>query len=219
MPRCSNCSAPLPAKSIICAYCNTRNDIDLTPIHKEKRLPFVPSDRYCPSCTITLDSIDVGNKTRFMVEKCPECYGLFFDNGELDRLLEDSVKSSYYIDHHKLHSLLQNPRHRDKVTYRHCPVCDQLMRRENYKGHSGVIMDICHNDGVWLDAGEFKQIQEWIAVGGLNNPSRQEIDKRHLHENRKNRKRAEQNHRADSKRNKKTTPLPDPYFDLLSMLF
>ncbi len=218
MPRCSSCSAPLPAKSIICAYCGTRNDIDITPVHKEKRLPSVPSDRYCPDCAITLESIDIGNNTRFVVEKCPECYGLFFDNGELDQLLEDSVKSSYYIDHHKLHSLLQNPRHKDRVTYRHCPVCDQLMQRQVYKDRSGVIMDVCLQDGVWLDAGEFKQLQEWIALGGASNPNRQEIDRRVIMEERKKQKRAAHNHQAN-KGPKRTEPLPDPYFDFLSMFF
>ena len=153
-----------------------------------------------------------------MVEKCPECFGLFFDNGELDQLLEDSVKSSYYIDHHKLHSLLQNPRHKDRVTYRHCPVCDQLMQRQVYKDRSGVIMDVCLQDGVWLDAGEFKQLQEWIALGGASNPNRQEIDRRVIMEERKKQKRAAHNHQAN-KGPKRTEPLPDPYFDFLSMFF
>jgi len=80
------------------------------------------------------------------------------------------------------------------------------------------MMDVCLQDGVWLDAGEFKQLQEWMALGGASNPNRQEIDRRIVMEERKKQKRAAQNHQAN-KGPKKAEPLPDPYFDLLSMFF
>jgi Zn-finger nucleic acid-binding protein len=40
------------------------------------------------------------------------------------------------------------------------------MQRKNYMNKSGVIMDVCVDHGIWLDAGELKQIQEWTALGG-----------------------------------------------------
>ena len=220
MPNCTSCSAALPAKSIICAYCDVRNDIDITPAPKKDFVPLLPSDRYCPDCIVSLNSIDVGKGAPFIIEKCPDCYGLFFDNNELEKLLEYSVKGSFFVDKHKVHSLLQNPRHQDKVRYRHCPVCDALMHRENFKSHSGVIIDVCPIDGVWLDAGELKQIQEWMTLGGAHkNTTQQENEKRHIIEARKERKRAKSNHQSREKSTTRRDMSPDPYFNLFSDLF
>jgi len=219
--RCSSCSAPLPAQSIICAYCGTRNDIDIELPALKKALAPLVSERMCPDCNTALHSIDVGKNARFMVEKCPTCYGLFFDNFELERLLEASVKHHYWIDYQKVHALLQSPRHKDKVSYRRCPICFELMRRQNYMEHSGVIMDVCHKDGIWLDAGEFKQIQEWMQLGGHNNPSRKKIDHKVLQEQAKMRKRATQNHKSEHSSRPKDTDMQnsDPYLSLFGDLF
>ncbi len=216
MPRCSSCSAPLPKKSIICEYCGTRNDIDLPEVETKQTITAIVSDRFCPDCNIALHSIDVGKNARFIIEKCPECLGLFFDNYELERLIEETVKHSYWIDYQKVHSLLQHPRHKDKIIYRRCPVCHQIMQRKNYMDHSGVIMDVCHQDGVWLDAGEFKQMQEWMTLGGHNNPNRKSLEKRVLREQLKNKKRAEKNHRANKPVSNPNNLSPDPYLNILS---
>lgn len=163
MAKCNHCSAPLPHDSIICSYCGTRNDIELNP----KTSNVVSSSkRTCPDCVVFLESVDIGDNDRFMVEKCPRCFGLFFDNHELEALLEKSTGKSYWINHKKLHSLLQYPLHKDIVQYRKCPECSSIMQRKNYMNRSGVIMDVCIKHGVWLDAGELKQIQEWRALGG-----------------------------------------------------
>lgn len=163
MAKCNHCSAPLPHDSIICNYCGTRNDIELTPkVGNSASL----SKRTCPDCLVFLESVDIGDNDRFIVEKCPRCFGLFFDNHELEALLEKSTGNSYWINHKKLHSLLQYPLHKDIVQYRKCPECSSIMHRKNYMNRSGVIMDVCIKHGVWLDAGELKQIQEWRALGG-----------------------------------------------------
>lgn len=162
MAKCTHCSAPLPRNSIICDYCGVRNDIELTP-KVGHTLP--QSKRMCPDCLVYLESIDIGQTDRFIVEKCSRCYGLFFDVHELETLLTQSV-GTFWIDHQKLYSLTQHPLHKDSVIYRKCPECSKLMHRKNYMNRSGVIMDVCVEHGIWLDAGELKQIQEWRALGG-----------------------------------------------------
>lgn len=187
MAKCKHCSAPLPSKSIICEYCGVRNDIEL---HKNSigvKLP--KSKRICPDCLTYLDSIDIGKSSRFIVEKCERCFGLFFDHHELEKLLEESVSASYWIDLPKLHSLLQHPLHQDRVLYRKCPECSNIMQRKNYLNRSGVIMDVCADHGIWLDAGELKQIQEWTALGGKHNALKAELDEKHRHNRAKQRKR------------------------------
>jgi Zn-finger nucleic acid-binding protein len=93
------------------------------------------------------------------------------------------------------------------------------MQRENYMDYSGVIMDVCRQDGIWLDAGEFKQIQEWLRLGGHNNPSRKKLNNKVGLAQQKNRKRAEQNHRTKMPDQSGRGLGPDPYLNLLSDLF
>ena len=190
MATCKHCSAPLPSKSIICEYCGVRNDIELKKKHANIKLP--KSQRTCPDCMIYLDSVDIGKNTRFIVEQCERCYGLFFDSYELGNLIEQSVSQSYFVDHHKLHSLLQHPLHKDKIIYRKCPVCSKIMHRKNYLGRSGVVTDVCVEHGIWLDAGELKQIQEWTALGGKVNAVKHDLDAKHRHVRAVERKRAAQ---------------------------
>ena len=194
MAKCKHCSAPLPTKSIICEYCGVRNDIELKKKSVGTKLP--KSKRTCPDCLIYLNSIDIGKNNRFIIEKCERCFGLFFDNHELERLLEQSVDKSYWIDHNKLHSLLQHPLHKDKLIYRRCPECNKLMQRKNYLNRSGIIMDTCRDHGLWLDAGELKQMQEWTALGGKQNALKDKIDEKHRHTRAQKRKRKYANRNA-----------------------
>ena len=192
MAKCKHCSAPLPSKSIICEYCGVRNDIELQKKPGSMKLP--QSKRTCPDCMTFLESVDVGKNARFIIEQCSRCYGLFFDNHELERLLEASVSKSYFVDAHKLHSLLQHPLHKDKIIYRKCPECSKIMQRKNHLGRSGVITDFCVDHGVWLDAGELKQIQEWTALGGKKKALKEGLDEKHRHQRAVKRKRSRKAH-------------------------
>lgn len=182
MAQCQYCSAPLPSNSIICEYCGVRNDIEVEAKNVGSKLP--KSKRTCPDCLVYLDSIDIGKNSRFIIEKCERCYGLFFDNQELEKLLESTVGKTYWIDRRKLHSLLQHPLHKDEVLYRKCPVCEKYMHRKNYMKRSGVIMDICYEHGTWLDAGELKQLEDWIKLGGKEDSQakmeQEEIQKKYV---------------------------------------
>jgi Zn-finger nucleic acid-binding protein len=218
MAKCKHCSAPLPRKSIICEYCGVRNDIELHNKNIGIKLP--KSKRTCPDCLIYLDSIDIGKNSRFIIEKCSRCYGLFFDNHELERLIEQSVGKSYWIDYHKLHSLLQYPLHKDKVIYRRCPVCNKMMHRKNYSKRSGVIMDFCADHGVWLDAGELKQIQEWTKLGGKQNAIKEELDKKHRQHRAREQKRASLNRSRHYESFSLDQPMRfDDLFETLSSMF
>lgn len=218
MAKCKHCSAPLPKDSIICEYCGVRNDIELHNKNIGARLP--KSKRTCPDCLTYLDSIDIGKNSRFIIEKCTRCYGLFFDSHELERLVEQSVGKSYWVDHQKLYSLLQYPLHKDKIIYRRCPVCNKMMHRKNYSGRSGVIMDYCADDGIWLDAGELKQIQEWTKLGGKQNALKDELDKKHKQNRAKEQKRASLNRQKHYESFSSGEPIGlEDVFDTLSSIF
>jgi len=166
MPNCINCGAPLPLNTIVCGYCKTRQDVDLKEIHTFT-LVTPDSQRLCPRCNIPLQTIDLKVSGRFLIERCTSCFGLFFDNGELEALLEKSVENVFHIDNQKLDALQEAKRHQDyAVTYIKCPVCQKLMNRINFAIKSGVIVDRCRDHGMWLDGGELRQLLEWTKAGG-----------------------------------------------------
>jgi Zn-finger nucleic acid-binding protein len=175
MARCSNCNAPLPEGSIQCVYCGDRNDIDLKGIHYYTTHEN-DSPRICPRCNIKLKTIDLKINGTFLIERCNECLGLFFDPNELEALLEATVKNVFMIDKNGLDSInLNRPIDQYPVGYIKCPVCSQIMNRINFGTKSGVIVDRCKTHGVWLDGGELRHLMEWMKLGGkLLDQERQE---------------------------------------------
>lgn len=165
MPNCINCSAPLPPDSSICDYCGTRNEIDLKGLNYTVNDP--QTDRRCPRCKIPLKTIEIDTGTKFLVEQCEDCFGLFFDIGELESIFKAATDHVYQINRKRLQGLIDsNPSRQYSVTYVPCPVCGSLMNRINYGRRSGVMVDICSTHGVWLDGGELRQLMEWVKAGG-----------------------------------------------------
>ncbi len=179
MANCSNCGAPMPPNSIICPYCKSRSDVDLKGIHKHT-VEKPESDRICPRCNKPLQTIDLKVGEKFLIERCTNCLGLFFDPGELEALLDKSVSNVFYIDYNQLEEIRNVRRHQDyPVGYIKCPVCLKLMNRINFGSRSGVIVDKCRDHGIWVDGGELRQLMEWIKAGGqlLHHQVRTEADR------------------------------------------
>jgi Zn-finger nucleic acid-binding protein len=166
MANCKNCSAPMPPNSIICDYCSTRNDTDLKGIHKYT-VHEPETERICPRCNISLRTLDLKIDGKFLIERCQDCLGMFFDMGELEALIKASVSNVYNIDRHKITQLNKTLRNNDyPTTYIKCPVCSQIMNRVNFGARSGVIIDRCQEHGLWLDGGELRHLLEWVKAGG-----------------------------------------------------
>ena len=166
MARCSNCNAPLAPGSLLCDYCGNRTDVDLKGIHyyatHESDTP-----RICPRCNIKLKTLDLKLNDRFLIDRCEQCMGIFFDPGELEALLEASVKNVAGIDRTGLEAINEKREpNQYPIAYIKCPVCSQLMNRVNFGSKSGVIADRCKEHGVWLDGGELRQLFEWMKLGG-----------------------------------------------------
>ncbi len=64
---------------------------------------------------------------------------------------------------------------RDKVMYRPCAQCGDLMHRVNFAGNSGVVLDACRAHGSWFDADELAKIVAFIRAGGLDEARRREV--------------------------------------------
>jgi Zn-finger nucleic acid-binding protein len=163
---CSNCSAPLPSNSIICDYCKTRNDTDLKGVHHYTTHE-IESARTCPRCNINLRTIDLKVNGKFLIERCDQCLGLFFDPAELEALLEATVTNVFDINRSRLDDINNRMSPSNySVSYIKCPVCSQIMNRVNFGTKSGVIVDRCRDHGVWLDGGELRHLFEWMKAGG-----------------------------------------------------
>lgn len=165
MARCSSCSAPLPANSNRCRYCGIRNDVDLHGKHAYS-LHAQQSDRLCPACGDPLQTIDLKLNGTFLIERCAQCFGLFFDPGEIEILLDSSVSNVFAVNTQWLRNINKERYQNKQVKYVKCPVCRVLMNRVNFGHRSGVIIDQCKKHGVWLESGEITHLMEWKKAGG-----------------------------------------------------
>ncbi|MFW5443902.1 MAG: zf-TFIIB domain-containing protein [Methylococcaceae bacterium] len=166
MARCHSCSAPLPANNNRCSYCNIRNDVDL--LGKQQfSISSQQSDRICPHCSTALQTVKLKLDEPIYIENCKTCFGLFFDPGEINTLLEHSVSNVFNINLEHLKNINSDRYQKNKkIKYIKCPVCQKFMRRINFGHRSGVIIDRCTSHGVWLDSGEITHLMEWKKAGG-----------------------------------------------------
>ena len=176
---CSNCGAPLEAKSNICRFCGTVNDTDLRGIRRDIRVG-PQGDRSCPRCHIKMNTIDLNVEGGFVIDRCATCLGIFFDPRELESLIDASVSKVYGIDHEQMAALIEEQGGVETtVTYVECPVCQELMNRRNYGARSGIVVDTCTEHGIWLDGGELGRILKWAKAGGRHHAEeRKEEDQR-----------------------------------------
>ncbi len=197
---CTNCGAPLPAKSNICPYCKTVADTDLRTLRR-RTTKRGESTRLCPRCQINLKLITINLSQPVEIDRCEECMGIFFDTGELEDLVDASVKQVGEVDYQRLTRFMQEERKVETqvVKYIKCPVCSELMHRKNYGWGSGVIIDTCAVHGIWLDGGELEQILKWTHAGGAVHAEKKARERKRFDE--ANRKARQNSH----------TPYQGPY--------
>jgi len=175
MAACSSCSAPLDADTNKCQYCGTRNDVDLKNKHAYSIIRS-ETPLSCPHCETSLQSINLDVEDVFVIERCTQCFGLFFDSGKIEALLEKSVDPVFEINHKQLDAINRERFPADKaVKYIKCPVCRSFMNRNVFGYRSGVIVDSCRKHGIWLDSGEITHLMEWKRVGGQLLHERQKL--------------------------------------------
>jgi len=178
MLSCKSCSAPLEPNINRCQYCGVRNDIDLRATHHFS-IDNPYSDRICPHCNIALQTIALKVNGHLYIERCSECFGLFFDPGEIEILLDSAVSNVETINFKHIQNINADRYQAKKVKYIKCPVCGILMNRKIFGHRSGVVIDQCHKHGIWLDNGEISHLMEWKKAGGqlLNQQKKQQKQK------------------------------------------
>ena len=164
---CIKCGAPLEARTDVCRHCGTLNDSDLRKLYDADVSGVKETDRICPRCNINLQTIKVVYEKNFYIERCKNCLGIFFDPFELEDLISTAINENHKLDNKKLRILIEEGK-RDEwpIKYIECPVCGQHMQRKTFGGMSGVVIDWCRSDGIWLDGGELGKLLRWARSGG-----------------------------------------------------
>ncbi|MEM8931007.1 MAG: zf-TFIIB domain-containing protein [Acidobacteriota bacterium] len=178
---CVNCGAPLPAKTTRCHFCQSLNDVDLRGhVTVEKR----STTRDCPRCreTMTAVVLQIGAQP-LELDRCDTCFGLFFDPGEIETVLDGIEYRAHTVDHRQLVTLIEEEtpvETLDQVRYVPCPDCLQLMNRRQFGQRSGVVIDHCKEHGLWLDGGELRRLIRWTQAGGRRHDAEQKAEKQRL---------------------------------------
>ena len=117
----------------------------------------------CADCQIQLEAIVEPSGTLL---NCKKCGGQFVEHALLRSLLEQHKLTGQAFPDAPYQKPLPKPQ-LERVHYRPCAACQQMMNRKNFGGASGVIVDVCARHGTWFDAGELPQVLAFVKSGGL----------------------------------------------------
>ncbi|MES2178173.1 MAG: zf-TFIIB domain-containing protein [Gemmatimonadota bacterium] len=126
----------------------------------------------CPRCKEPMQALRLGDTDTM---ECAECGGLWLDPPSLQKLCSQREHHSSVVSALAAHV----PRATvgtESVRYIPCPRCKKLMNRTNFARSSGVILDVCKTDGVWLDRGELQRVLGFVEAGGLAKQRSREIE-------------------------------------------
>lgn len=178
---CEYCSVhldfSLKGKTIICPHCFAETNaagrfciLCARPIKGLVQEAKILEDRLCPRCGIPMRGKSLGD---FSVAECAECTGIFVPH-ETFEMMQELRDGAIYDTRHGGRVA---PSIEARVRYVRCPVCRNMMNRENFARISGVIVDACRSHGIWFDPGEIGRIMEFIAKGGLQKAKSVEVER------------------------------------------
>ncbi len=158
---------------MVCSYCGSRLDVDLQG-WSHLQAQGLSTTLQCPDGHGPLETLGLpgaaaagGAVTPITLGRCPGCLGLFLPLGALEQLLDQTVAPVWRVDQQLLDRLAETPRAESApLRYRPCPSCGELMNRSLQGKRSGVVVDRCRDHGLWLEAGELRQLLEWARAGG-----------------------------------------------------
>ena len=118
---------------------------------------------YCPRCSSPLVKEIIDEVTvEFDVFGCPSCKGLWIVNLS-DLAVAEKITEPRLIEFRHI------PSSKEQMKPLTCPACDNMQymnKVESSRDHK-VIMDVCPScQGVWLDKGELRAIQQesWSSI-------------------------------------------------------
>jgi Zn-finger nucleic acid-binding protein len=139
----------------------------------------------CPPPTVAPRSLSQPSSGHYRsspgTASCPRCNGRLVEQELHDTVLLDCVQCGGLFVPKLTIDALGEPANRDlrmafprrsrrpeptQVAYLSCPACAGRV--------SGVIVDVCKNDGVWFDQGEVDAVIDFVEEGGLDRARKRE---------------------------------------------
>ncbi|MCL5036963.1 MAG: zf-TFIIB domain-containing protein [Chloroflexi bacterium] len=126
----------------------------------------------CPRCGSGMKTAAVRNVE---LDMCPACEGVWFDEGELNRIIEMGEKA---VRDSALAPTLKSEiecDERPSLSELPCPRCSRPMMRYYYDCIPGIVLDGCnYGCGIFLDDGELHKIFVHISGGDEKLPPEEE---------------------------------------------
>lgn len=184
--RCGSCGAQVQEQAQACSWCGSEivRKGDLSLICPECFARNAQASRFCTACGVGFrpeplcvdghelpcPACDARMPPRQVagvgLNECPRCNGLWVPGDHFDALVKraSEARQAAGPDAEAPRVSRGNPV-TSELKYRKCPECQAFMQRRNYRRSSGVVLDVCHQHGTWLDADELEQIAGFILSG------------------------------------------------------
>lgn len=157
---------------MICPQCrNVTSDAGRKCVHCGKDLR-EPGQRpghipvTCPLCHVRTEIIGLAGVE---VDYCYSCSGIWFDRGELKafvNLISDQEACQDVME--VLKGMAVAIPGKTKGGYLKCPVCSQRMTHKKFLDVSEIILDRCHDHGIWTDQQDLFMILDMIGSGRID---------------------------------------------------
>jgi Zn-finger nucleic acid-binding protein len=144
---CPSCAAPRTTVDDACPWCGAPSALLEPPA---LALPPVAACEglRCPAGHGDLALVRLPGPMSLSLGHCHHCQGVFLGRGGLDGLLLGLDPG-----------LLQPAA--TASGWRPCPLCGATMARQGFAGRPGLIVDLCADHGMWLEAEEWA----WLLAG------------------------------------------------------
>ncbi len=172
---CTYCHAPLATMSCpgcfnrvfigaaYCPHCGT---------HVSRQDEGTAAPESCPGCRGQMTSVQVGTLT---LAECGACGGVWVDADAFDHLCADREAQAAVVHGNALRGAAASDPNGapgaarpQKISYRPCPRCRNMMNRVNFAKYSGVVLDVCRAHGTFFDRDELHRVVAFIQAGGLD---------------------------------------------------
>jgi Zn-finger nucleic acid-binding protein len=111
------------------------------------------------------------------MQECPGCDGTWMDRTDFERLCAERAADAPALPPATPRGPARGARRREPIRYRRCPACGRFMNRVNFARHSGIVVDVCREHGLFFDRGELHAVVTFIREGGLDRARAREQDR------------------------------------------
>lgn len=114
----------------------------------------------CPRCRLSLSPAEYEGE---QVSFCDNCWGYWMQRSQLDQIVADRSSKFSRGERSTVAREVRDKGDKDRTGTEAqpapCPECGATMKHTSYTEACPIVIDECREHGVWLDAGELKELQ------------------------------------------------------------